>query len=111
MIRAVKEAQPKMFIFEMVDGFLRDKFATHRRDMVDRFVALGYHVSIHSDNAMYKNLAQNRSRCFLIGHSCPGQVRRPEDTNSFVTVGQALGDLGPPYRSVRSTTIGCVTMI
>ena len=70
-----------MFIFEMVDGFLRDKFITHRKDMMDRFIAQGYHVSIHSDNAMYRGLAQNRSRCFMIGHLSHNQIIRPAETD------------------------------
>jgi hypothetical protein len=50
-VRAINDVQPKAFLIEMVDGFLRPKFDTTRWQLIADLQALGYCVQISRVNA------------------------------------------------------------
>ena len=50
-IRAVQQAQPKLFLFEMVRGFLRPRFERIRDHLIQQLSQLGYLVEIAKVNA------------------------------------------------------------
>ena len=94
-VRAVKEIEPNAFLFEMVAGFLRDKFTPLREQLLTELSGLGYLVEVHDTDAKYAGLPQSRRRCFITGHQQAGSLEPPERLPQ-VTLKQALGDLGEP---------------
>jgi len=66
-VRAIYEVQPKAFLIEMVDGFLRPKFDSTRWQLIADLQALGYCVQISRVNAKDYGVPQYRRRCLIMG--------------------------------------------
>ena len=65
-VRAIRGIQPKAFLIEMVDGFLRPKFDTARWQLTADLQTLGYHVQISKVNA--KDRTAYHSTDSSVGH-------------------------------------------
>ena len=97
-VRAIREVNPEMFVFEMVQGFMAQKFAKPRRRLLRDLSRLGYLVQLEDVNAKDYGVPQARRRCLIIGQRRGGMTPRP-DALPRVTAGEALQDLGPPGSS------------
>jgi DNA (cytosine-5)-methyltransferase 1 len=101
--RAIKEIQPKIFMFENVDGFT---FKTYKEPMA--FVqatseALGYNISYKVVNAANYGVPQTRKRFICIGIKKElGSFKFPEETHAemptdkklrWVTCGDVIDDM------------------
>ena len=102
VVRAVREARPQTFMFEMVDGFLTAKFTKLRERTIDLLSQEGYLVQLHRSNASDHGLAQNRRRCILTGHRSAGTIA-PPIVLAKTTVSEALQGL-PPLGSLPEHT-------
>ena len=105
-VRAIEEMQPRMFLFEMVRGFLRPKFRSTVKRVLAAIRAQGYQVKVYQVNAADYGVPQNRKRCLLIGHLKPGRLRCPPRIDAPVTVASVLDALGPPNGVNRHTEQG-----
>ena len=95
MVRAVKEAKPQLFMFEMVSGFTRPKFAPFVDLVLAQLRDAGYHTDIEQVDAKDYGTPQRRSRCLVLGRRHGGRIVRPE-RRPVVTVRDAIASLGPP---------------
>lgn len=89
-IDAVKQLQPKIFLFENV----RNLAYSHKWyfDLIrDSLSKLGYIVEFKCLNAVDYGVPQNRERLIVVGHR--STFRFPAKHRNKVTVGDAIGDL------------------
>jgi DNA (cytosine-5)-methyltransferase 1 len=107
-VRAIRGIQPKAFLIEMVDGFLRPKFDTARWQLTADLQALGYHVQVSKVNAKDYGIPQYRRRCLIIGRRSLLPMRPPE-SKTPVTLRDALQDLGEPNGINRHELLGQAT--
>jgi DNA (cytosine-5)-methyltransferase 1 len=66
-IRAVREAEPKVFMMENVAGLAGAQFSDYLQERIEEIQALGYCVFSKVLNAADFGVAQNRQRLFLVG--------------------------------------------
>ncbi len=95
-VRAVREIEPKAFMFETVEGFLHSRHADYVAFLLREFMKAGYSTEIHRINAKDYGVAQNRSRIMLVGlrKDLAGSFRMPRKFPELSTnVGVALADL------------------
>ena len=97
-VRAICEVNPEMFLFEMVQGFMAQKFIKSRQRLLRGLSRLGYLVQLEDVNAKDYGVPQARRRCLIIGQRRGGVTPRP-DALPRMTAGEALRDLGPPGSS------------
>jgi DNA (cytosine-5)-methyltransferase 1 len=96
-IRAVREMQPRGFLFENVSGMAREKFKAYRESIVKRFYDLGYSVHVHVVEAADYGVPQHRKRLIMAGirgvswFQCPPPLDTPP-----LTVRDMMAALGPP---------------
>jgi DNA (cytosine-5)-methyltransferase 1 len=95
-IRAVREIEPRGFLFENVTGLLRDKFRGYLDTILARFYALGYSVHVHGIDAVDYGVPQHRKRVLLVGIRGVSWFQRPSCVNEHMTLRQALDGLGAP---------------
>lgn len=89
-ISAVKQATPKLFLFENVRGMMyRNKW--YLEQIIEAFQALGYIVEGKLFNTVNYGVPQRRERVIVIGHK--GGFTFPSPTNQTVTAGEALGNM------------------
>ena len=101
--RAIKEIQPKIFMFENVDGFT---FKTYKEPMTfvkETSEALGYNISYKVVNAANYGVPQTRKRFICIGIKKElGSFKFPEETHAetptdnklkWVTCGDVMDDM------------------
>jgi DNA (cytosine-5)-methyltransferase 1 len=99
-IRAVREAQPRIFVMENVRGLTYKKHRAYLDRVVAEFVALHYAVSWGVLNAANYGVPQTRQRLFVVGHADYGRYgtpRTPEPTHTkaqWVSMEDALGWAG-----------------
>lgn len=89
-IDAIKQVQPKVFLFENV----RNLAYSHKWyfDMIqDALHKLGYFIEYKCMNAVHYGVPQNRERLIVVGHR--SSFRYPTIQNRQITVGEAIGDL------------------
>ncbi len=89
-IDAVKQIQPKVFLFENV----RNLAYSHKWyfDLIrDALGKLGYIIEYKCLNAVNYGVPQNRERMIVVGHK--SAFRFPTMQQKKVTVGEAIGDL------------------
>lgn len=89
-IDAVKQIQPKVFLFENV----RNLAYSHKWyfDLIRKeLVKLGYIIDFKCINAVDYGVPQNRERMIVVGHRSSFDF--PTAHKSKVTVGEAIGDL------------------
>lgn len=100
--RAIEEIDPKIFLFENVDGFT---FKTYREPMefvIERSETLGYNITYKVVNAANYGVPQTRKRFLCIGvKKSLGKFIFPRETHSekgengtrkWVTCGEVLSD-------------------
>jgi DNA (cytosine-5)-methyltransferase 1 len=107
-VRAIRGIQPKAFLIEMVDGFLRPKFDTARWQLTADLQALGYHVQISRVNAKDYGVPQYRRRCLIMGRRSLLPIRLPK-AKSPITLRDALQGLGEPDGTNRHELLGQAT--
>ena len=107
-VRAIRGIQPKAFLIEMVDGFLRPKFDTARWQLTADLQTLGYHVQISKVNAKDYGVPQYRRRCLIMGRRSLLPMRLPA-TKPPVTLRDALQGLGEPNGTNRHELLGQAT--
>jgi len=95
-IRAVKEIQPRGFLFENVAGFCRDKFKDYVDGILAQLWELGYSVHLHSIDAADYGVPQYRRRVLMIGIKGVSWFQAPKPQEHEITVREALASLGPP---------------
>lgn len=89
-IDAIKQIQPKVFLFENV----RNLAYSHKWyfDLIkDALGKLGYIIEYKCLNAVNYGIPQNRERIIVVGHR--SSFRYPLPHKKKVTVGEAIGDL------------------
>ena len=89
-IDAIKQIQPKVFLFENV----RNLAYSHRWYfdlIIDALSKLGYAIEFKCLNAVNYGVPQNRERMIVIGHK--SSFHFPTELGKKVTVGEAIGDL------------------
>lgn len=89
-IDAVKQIQPKVFLFENV----RNLAFSHKWyfDLIrNELGKLGYFIDFKCINAVDYGVPQNRERMIVVGHK--SSFRFPKIHQKKVTVGEAIGDL------------------
>lgn len=95
-VRAVKQVQPKAFIFENVEGLLHSSHADHVAEALRKLMKAGYQTEIHRINARDFGVAQDRSRILIVGarKEFAGAFRMPPRMPEMATnIGDALADL------------------
>ena len=103
-IRAVKEMQPKAFVFENVFGLLSPNNVHYFSIIKDSFKKLGYTVIAKKVNASHYGVPQRRRRVFLIGFNNQAAMKKfqfpqPSHTSkNALTLQQAIANL-PPFGS------------
>jgi DNA (cytosine-5)-methyltransferase 1 len=107
-VRAIRGIQPKAFLIEMVDGFLRPKFDTARWQLTADLQALGYNVQISKVNARDYGVPQYRRRCLIMGRRSLLPIRLPKAKPS-ITLREALQGLGEPDGTNRHELLGQAT--
>jgi DNA (cytosine-5)-methyltransferase 1 len=95
VVRAVRELRPRLFLFEMVAGFLQEQHTETREQVVDGLKALGYTVKVVAVNTASVGLPQSRKRCFFMGSTSMTSLRAPEE-QECVTLREAFQSLGAP---------------
>jgi DNA (cytosine-5)-methyltransferase 1 len=95
-VRAVKQSQPKAFIFENVEGLLHSSHSDHVAEALRKLMKAGYRTEIHRINARDFGVAQDRSRILIVGvrKEFVGAFRMPPRMPEIATnIGDALADL------------------
>ncbi len=89
-ISAVKQASPKVFLFENVRGLMyRNKW--YLEQIIAEFQALGYIIEYKVFNTVGYGVPQKRERLIVVGHK--GGFNFPPPRGKKVTVGEALGEM------------------
>ena len=89
-IAAIKQVQPKVFLFENVRGMMyRNKW--YLDQIVEELQALGYIVEYDMFNTVRYGVPQRRERLIVIGHR--GGFKFPTPIDKNVTAGEALGEM------------------
>jgi len=95
-LRLVREARPTAVLLENVPGFASDRFSEYRRNLLRKFVHLGYEAQWRVLNAYWFGVPQLRPRFVLVAfrNSFPDSFAWPEPNGCTpMTVGDALIDL------------------
>ncbi|MBY3259863.1 DNA cytosine methyltransferase [Rhizobium laguerreae] len=95
-VRAVKEVQPRSFVFENVEGLLHAKHADYVAALLRKLSKLGYETAIHRINSRDYGIAQNRARILIVGihKKLGGAFRMPPRFPEMATnMGDVLADL------------------
>ncbi|MBL6807310.1 MAG: DNA cytosine methyltransferase [Candidatus Poseidonia sp.] len=88
--RAIKEIQPNIFVGENVEGLKNHDGGRTLNTMVTVLTELGYHVQKKVLNSADFSVAQKRKRLFLIGTKPGYQFIYPEESDSKITLRDAL---------------------
>ena len=66
-VRFVSQVKPKFFILENVKGLLSMEKGKYKKDIIERFSALGYNVNMKLLRASDYGVPQSRERVFFVG--------------------------------------------
>lgn len=107
-IRAISEAQPKMFLMENVPGLLTTNNIAYTRHIIQHMERMNYHVLVRQLDASEYGVPQGRKRIFFIGihpesgFTFPIPTHGPKGSKPFITARQALTDVPecPPNRAI-----------
>lgn len=89
-IDAIKQLQPKVFLFENVRNLAYSHkwyFELIRKELEK----IGYMITYHCLNAVNYGVPQNRERLIVVGHK--SSFTYPKISSHITTVGEAIGDL------------------
>lgn len=94
-LRLVEESKPAAVMLENVRGLSTARFASYRREIIDRLLRLGYHVDWQVVNACNYGVPQLRPRFILVAlkHKYAKHFAWPQPVGTPPTVGQTLRDL------------------
>lgn len=93
-ISAIKNINPKVFLFENVRGmFYRNKL--YLKEILSELKSLGYKINFSIMNALDFEVPQNRERLIVIG--AKKEIELPNKVNRRVIVRDALGELADQY--------------
>ena len=107
-VRAVREAQPRAFLFENVAGLLRPKFAEYLGNVLQQMRDLGYEVQVWKMNAKDYGVGQNRRRIFVVGTAAGERVpNMPAAEERPTLLGQVLEGIDPPTGCDLKFTTAC----
>ena len=97
MIRAVRNAKPRIFVAENVRGLLMARHEGLRRDILAGFTKLGYEVDFRLYLAADYGVPQMRERVFIVGVRKGEKPFTPPDApfsrDNWITARAALEDL------------------
>ncbi|MCH4551977.1 DNA (cytosine-5-)-methyltransferase [Aestuariibaculum lutulentum] len=96
--RMVKDLNPKFFVIENVPGILNYNNGSVKREIIEKFEALGYNVTSKVLSANEFGVPQLRKRAFFIGNRLglnseelfPEPQKNPK---KFISAWEAIGDL------------------
>ena len=94
-LRAIREIDPTIILFEMVAGFMLKEFEFTRKHVLDSIRELGYQVDCHLVDACNHGLPQHRRRCFILAGRGAWSLKSPTLRHGL-TVREALASLGAP---------------
>jgi DNA (cytosine-5)-methyltransferase 1 len=91
-VRAVRELEPKAFLFENVEGLLHARHADYVAELLRKLSKAGYQTQIHRINARDYGVAQDRSRIMIVGFrkNLAGAFRMPP---KFPEMAKNMGDV------------------
>ncbi|KXK57765.1 MAG: DNA cytosine methyltransferase [Chlorobi bacterium] len=89
-INAIRNIQPKLWLFENVRGMLYSNRG-YFEHIVAELGELGYRIEYRILNAVNYGVPQNRERLFVVGHR--SNFNYPPPLTKTTTVGEAIGDL------------------
>ncbi|WP_127138044.1 DNA cytosine methyltransferase [Flagellimonas oceanensis] len=92
-VRFVREARPKWFVFENVEGFVSFQEGDILRKLKRKLEKLGYKISYSVLTASDYGVPQNRNRFFMVGNILDIDFVFPKKEKRRVTVKQAINDL------------------
>ncbi|MEN3322222.1 DNA cytosine methyltransferase [Mariniflexile soesokkakense] len=92
-VRFVKEAKPKWFVFENVEGFVSFQRGLVLKELKKEFEELGYNTSYSVLTASDYGVPQNRNRFFMVGNILDIDFVFPNKNDKKVTVKEAISDL------------------
>lgn len=92
-IRAVKELNPKWFIFENVEGITLFKKGEVLRILREAMLELGYVTKEKVLTASDYGVPQNRNRFFMVGNRVGVDFEFPLQNENKVSVAEAIADL------------------
>jgi DNA (cytosine-5)-methyltransferase 1 len=120
--RLLKEFEPKFFLYENVSGLLSMPGGLHNH-IIDLFKSLSYKVETPVLNAVDYGIPQNRKRVIITGTKLEREFQYPNPTysnnesqgslfecSSYLTLGDAIGDLPPIPGNSESTEYLCESM-
>lgn len=99
--RIVKEADPKVFLFENVKGLLSMDKGNLLKTIISLFEGIGYKVKYKVLNAVDYGVPQYRERVIIVGFKTKKEYAFPESTHcnidenkpNYLTLSDALSDL------------------
>ncbi|UIK19382.1 DNA cytosine methyltransferase [Rhizobium leguminosarum] len=91
-VRAVREARPRAFLFENVEGLLHARHADYVAELLRKLSKASYQTEIHRINARDYGIAQDRSRIMIVGFrkGSRGVFRMPP---KFPEMAKNMGDI------------------
>ncbi|WP_172599160.1 DNA cytosine methyltransferase [Rhizobium leguminosarum] len=91
-VRAVREVEPKAFVFENVEGLLHARHADYLATLLRKLSSAGYQTEIHRINTRDYGVAQDRSRIMIVGFrkDSAGMFRMPP---RFPEMARNMGDV------------------
>lgn len=91
-VRAVKEIEPKAFVFENVEGLLHARHADYVASLLQTLSKADYTTAIHRINSRDYGVAQDRSRIMIVGFrkDLAGTFRMPP---KFPEMAKNMGDV------------------
>ena len=117
--RLLTELRPKAFVFENVKGLLSMCKGELIKTIVSLFESLGYNINLKLLNAADFGAPQIRERVIIVGTLMGGEYSYPQPTHfdqtlgvvkglkPYVTLGEAIGDLGELNNGGKSTHYQC----
>ncbi len=113
-LRLIEESRPRAVLLENVPGLASPRFASYRKRLLNRLVALGYQLDWRVLNACDFGVPQLRRRFVIVGvrNRSILRFRWPQPLGKPPTVGEALLDLiaasgwtGAPAWAARAKSI------
>jgi DNA (cytosine-5)-methyltransferase 1 len=89
-INAIKQIQPKIWLFENVRGMLYSN-KWYLDEVIEALRKEGYFIEYKLLNSVNFGVPQNRERVFVVGHK--GKFNFPKPATERITTGEAIGDL------------------
>lgn len=120
--RVLNELKPKVFVFENVKGLLSMQGGSLIKQIITLFESIGYNVSSKLLNAADYGTPQIRERVIIVGTLSDKKFEFPAPTHfnpengadsftdlkPYVTLGEAIGDLGELANGGSCKTYACL---